>query len=86
MPSAEYKSIGFIGLGAMGRPMATHLANKLPDSTRIYVFDVAKSVVDEFAKEHPNKVFIGESAKDIADKSVSLEPLQNLRYSKHRLI
>ncbi|GAB7349592.1 hypothetical protein MBLNU459_g0281t2 [Dothideomycetes sp. NU459] len=69
MPSADYKSIGFIGLGAMGRPMAAHLAKKLPDSTRIYVFDVAQAVVKEFAEEFPNKVFVGSSAKDVADKS-----------------
>lgn len=82
MSSTEYKSIGFVGLGAMGRPMATHLAKKLPDSTRIYVFDVAQSVVDDFVNEYPNKVFKGESAKDVADKSVCKETLRSSTIEK----
>lgn len=71
MGSVQENAVGFIGLGAMGRPMAGHLANKLPEHTRIYIFDVVQSVVDELCAEFPNKVLKGTSAKDVAEKSVS---------------
>lgn len=71
MGSVQESAVGFIGLGAMGKPMAGHLANKLPTTTRIYVFDVVESVVDEICSQFPEKVFRGESAKDVAEKSVS---------------
>ena len=67
----EFKTLGFIGLGAMGRPMLVHLANKLPAESRIYVFDVVESVVDEVCADFPNRVFKGTSAKDVAEKVVS---------------
>lgn len=74
MRSVKESAIGFIGLGAMGRPMAGHLANKLPAQTRIYVYDVVGSVVDEICREFPGKVLKGTSAKDVAEKSVSGNP------------
>jgi 3-hydroxyisobutyrate dehydrogenase-like beta-hydroxyacid dehydrogenase len=68
----EFKSLGFIGLGAMGKPMLVHLANKLPVESRIYVFDVVEKVVDELCAEFPNKVFKASSAKDVAQQAVSM--------------
>jgi len=47
MVSFEDKLVGFIGLGAMGKPMAGHLANKLPAKTTIYGFDVVETTIDE---------------------------------------
>ena len=67
----EFNTLGFIGLGAMGRPMLVHLANKLPAESRIYVFDVVETVVDEVCAEFPNRVFKGSSAKDVAEQVVS---------------
>lgn len=55
----------------MGMPMATHLANKLPEETRIYVFDISKPSMEDLCKQYPGKVIEAESAKDVADKSVS---------------
>jgi 3-hydroxyisobutyrate dehydrogenase len=43
----EYKFVGFIGLGAIGKPIAGHLANKLPAKTTIYGFDVVETTIDE---------------------------------------
>ena len=64
-------AIGFIGLGAMGKPMVVHLANKLPTGTRIYVFDVVEKVVDELCAEHPQRLHKASSAKDVAQQAVS---------------
>jgi 3-hydroxyisobutyrate dehydrogenase-like beta-hydroxyacid dehydrogenase len=72
MVSFEYRSVGFIGLGAMGKPMAGHLANKLPPETLIYVFDVVQAAVDELCAEFPNKVVKSSNAKDVAEKSVRI--------------
>jgi 3-hydroxyisobutyrate dehydrogenase-like beta-hydroxyacid dehydrogenase len=66
----DFRSVGFIGLGAMGRPMAIHLANKLPAESRIYVFDVVQQVVDELSAQFPGRIIKGSSAKDIAQQSV----------------
>lgn len=70
MVSFEYRAVGFIGLGAMGKPMAGHLAKKLPADTLIYVFDVVQSAVDELCSEFPNKVVKSGNAKEVAEKSV----------------
>lgn len=70
MAESKYRSIGFIGLGAMGKPMAVHLANKLPSETRIHVFDVVQTVVEQVCADFPDRVYKGSSAKDVAEKSV----------------
>ena len=66
----SYDSIGFIGLGAMGFPMAKHLANKLPSETPIYVFDVAKEAMDNFCAEFPKKIVKCGSAREVAQQTV----------------
>lgn len=66
----EFKKLGFIGLGAMGRPMLEHLANKLPSESRIWVYDVFEKVVDELCSQYPDRVLKGKSAKDVAQQVV----------------
>ena len=66
----EFKTLGFIGLGAMGKPMVTHLANKLPAESRIYVFDVVEEVVDEICKQFPGRVQKGTGARNVAEQVV----------------
>ncbi|KAF1358575.1 hypothetical protein EJ07DRAFT_124259 [Lizonia empirigonia] len=63
---ASFQTLGFIGLGAMGKPMLEHLANKLPKESRIWVYDVVEQVVDEICAAYPDRVFKGRSAKDVA--------------------
>lgn len=72
MGSVENTSVGFIGLGAMGRPMAGHLANKLPGNTLIYVFDVVQKVIDDLCAEFPKRVVKAANAKAVAEKCVSM--------------
>ena len=69
--SFDFKTLGFIGLGAMGKPMLVHLANKLPPESRIYVYDVVEAVVDEMCARFPNRVYKATSAKDVAHQVVS---------------
>ncbi|KAG4443662.1 hypothetical protein IFR05_000848 [Cadophora sp. M221] len=63
------RSIGFIGLGAMGLPMARHLANKLLPDTQMYVFDVADEAMNKLYDEFPKKIVKCESAKEVAQQT-----------------
>lgn len=65
-------TVGFIGLGAMGAPMAIHLAERLPAETKIYAFDVVQSAVDQLVEQFPNKVIATKNARDVAERSVRL--------------
>jgi 3-hydroxyisobutyrate dehydrogenase len=75
----EFRTLGFIGLGAMGKPMLVHLANKLPAESRLYVFDVVEKVVDEVCADFPDRVVKCTSARDVAQKVVSIAILQVAR-------
>ena len=68
--SADFKSLGFIGLGAMGKPMLEHLANKLPEESRLWVYDIVEQVVDEVCAAFPDRVYKGTSAADVAQHVV----------------
>ncbi|OAA54567.1 3-hydroxyacid dehydrogenase/reductase [Niveomyces insectorum RCEF 264] len=62
-------SFGFIGLGAMGKPMALNLAKKLPPGSRVHVYDIAASAVDELCHAQPGNVIACKNAKDVTMKS-----------------
>ena len=70
MGSIDVMNIGFIGLGAMGSPMAGHLAAKLPEETHIFVFDVVQSLVDQLCQQYSDKVSACSNAREVADRSV----------------
>ncbi len=63
-------SVGFIGLGAMGLPMATNLANALPQGSKVYVHDTVGTPVDEFCTRFPDMAVKCASAKEVASNSV----------------
>jgi 3-hydroxyisobutyrate dehydrogenase-like beta-hydroxyacid dehydrogenase len=67
----SFERFGFIGLGAMGKPMVTHLANKLPPGSRIWVYDVVQEVVEDLCAEFPERIVKGVNAKDVAQQVVS---------------
>ncbi|KAF2453170.1 NAD binding domain of 6-phosphogluconate dehydrogenase-domain-containing protein [Lineolata rhizophorae] len=69
MALLTYSTVGFVGLGAMGRPMVEHLANKLPETTRIYVFDVVQAAIDQLCEKYPGRILKGSDAKDVAQKA-----------------
>ncbi|KAL2686715.1 hypothetical protein Neosp_004256 [[Neocosmospora] mangrovei] len=64
-------SVGFIGLGAMGKPMVINLAKKLPKGSRIHVYDIVTTVVDETVTLLPDSIFKCSSAKEVAETCLS---------------
>ena len=68
--TSEFKTLGFIGLGAMGKPMLEHLANKVPKESRIWVYDVVEDVMDEVCTKFPDRVMKGASAAHVAQHVV----------------
>ena len=71
MELSKISGLGFVGLGAMGLPMAGHLAAKLPENVHLYVHDVNQSAMEELYKKSPDRTTKCSSAKEVADKSVS---------------
>jgi hypothetical protein len=55
----------------MGKPMVTHLANKLPLESRIWVYDVVQDVLDDICADFPERIVKGTSAKHVAQQVVS---------------
>lgn len=71
---ASYPSnVGFIGLGIMGYPMAVNLISKLPDTSKLYVYDISIKTLTKLQEETSGKkqVQICECSKEVAEKSVS---------------
>ena len=56
----------------MGYPMAENLIKKLPPSVKLYVFDVAKDVVETIAASHKDRVYSCSDSKEVAEKSVRI--------------
>ncbi|XHG03819.1 hypothetical protein AWENTII_007107 [Aspergillus wentii] len=69
MALTGFTAVGFIGLGAMGKHMAEHLANKLPQESQIYVYDVVNTVMDELAAKYPGKITAGTSPRNVAENT-----------------
>ncbi len=70
---SQPKSIGFIGLGAMGKPMVMNLAKSLVPSSHIYLNDVVVDVMDEVIKlctELPITIVKCANAKEVTERSV----------------
>ncbi|KAJ7901803.1 NAD binding domain of 6-phosphogluconate dehydrogenase-domain-containing protein [Mycena olivaceomarginata] len=62
------KRFGWVGLGAMGFPMATQLLQN--SSANLWIFDVDQRVLHRFASDAPDgRVRIATSAKQVADES-----------------
>ncbi|KAI1504558.1 3-hydroxyisobutyrate dehydrogenase [Biscogniauxia marginata] len=62
-------SVGFIGLGAMGKPMVTNLVRKLPAGSRVFVYDVVAAVMEELSASFPNKITKATNAKEVTEKA-----------------
>ena len=63
-------SIGWIGLGLMGLPMARNLIKKTTKETTLYVYDVVEHAVKQLVEEGNGRVQACQSSKEVADKSV----------------
>jgi 3-hydroxyisobutyrate dehydrogenase-like beta-hydroxyacid dehydrogenase len=82
--SFEFNKLGFIGLGAMGKPMVTHLAKKLPSGSRIWVFDVVEQAMDELCAEFPDRVFKGVNAKAVTQEVVRRQGVASYKANRYQ--
>lgn len=64
---------GWVGLGAMGYPMAVQLRRKIPQTASFYIFDLDKPALERFVHETAGfgTVTIANSSKEVAEHSVS---------------
>lgn len=63
--------LGFVGLGAMGLPMASNLISKAAKGSTLHVYDISESSMAALAKAHPEVVFTCGSPREVSRKSVS---------------
>ncbi|KAL1642593.1 hypothetical protein SLS58_005362 [Diplodia intermedia] len=72
--ATEHGAFGFIGLGAMGTPMAANLRKKLPPSTPLYIHDANPAASHAFAAAHSahGLIHIASSAKAVATHARTL--------------
>lgn len=64
--------VGFIGLGAMGKPMVSHLAKKLPAGSQIRVHDVVEAAVDDIHSAFPEVIRKCAHAREVTEGSVRI--------------
>lgn len=65
-------SIGFIGLGLMGLPMAHNLAAKMSPDSILYIYDISSTQLDTFTSNvsSPARVTRCTSPGEVASKAV----------------
>ncbi|KAK7445865.1 hypothetical protein CaCOL14_004883 [Colletotrichum acutatum] len=63
-------SLGFIGLGAMGLPMASNLVAKVAKGSQTYVYDISESSMKKLVDQAKNAVITGcKSPREISQKA-----------------
>lgn len=70
MDISSISGLGFVGLGAMGLPMAGHLAAKLPNNVHMFVYDINTASMDQIHNDYPERITKCSGAKEVAEKSV----------------
>jgi 3-hydroxyisobutyrate dehydrogenase-like beta-hydroxyacid dehydrogenase len=63
-------SVGFIGLGAMGLPMAKRICQRLTGGVQLFAFDIVSANVDQLVDSHKDTVVRCNSVREVAEKSV----------------
>lgn len=63
-------SVGFIGLGVMGSPMAINIAGKLPNGMRLHVYDINEAAIDHVCSRSKGNVHKSTGAVHLAAESV----------------
>lgn len=72
MDTRNPSSVGFVGLGTMGLPMADNMITKLPAGSKIFVYDIFTESVNRFKAQHPGSVVPCASAREVTENAVSL--------------
>ena len=62
-----------IGLGMMGYPMALNIRKKIPQTSKLYIFDISKAALEKFVEDTGSdvEVVIASSSKEVVDNTVS---------------
>lgn len=85
MSVTNYRNVGFIGLGNMGYPMVQNLAKKLPDATKVIIFDLNAQAMETLKTEYPSKIMKGKNAQEVFRQSVSSPPVLDQKNDIHPL-
>lgn len=69
------KAFGWIGLGAMGFPMALQLHKHVPAESALYIYDIDRGAMERFAEKAKENsaaanVFMMNTAREVAENSV----------------
>ena len=79
--ASKLDQIGFIGLGAMGKPMVTNLAKALDAAqspAKIHIYDVVAAPIAELCSSFPDRIAECMNPLDVAKRSVSFLSLKTL--------
>ncbi len=71
-------SVGFIGLGAMGLPMAKRICQGFTGGVQLFAFDILSANVDQLVNDHEDTVIRCNSVREVAEKSVFFPPSRSL--------
>jgi 6-phosphogluconate dehydrogenase (decarboxylating) len=63
--------LGFVGLGAMGLPMASNLISKSPEGSVLFIYDISTEITKQLADKHKDSVEMCKSAREVAQRAVS---------------
>ena len=63
--------LGFVGLGAMGLPMAENLISKAAHGSKLYVYDISEDAMTQLAETHPGVVVVCQSPREVSQNTVS---------------
>lgn len=75
------RTLGFIGLGAMGYPMALNLLNVLDAGARLHIYDVSRDVLRQMQEAAPELVHVCSSAREVTERSVG--PVERFAEMEH---
>lgn len=82
--ATSYSSLGFIGVGAMGKLMVENLAKSTTPGTKIFINDINQAALDELCAKYPTSVVQCHTAKEVAEKSV--HETQSYSFTLHTII
>lgn len=71
----EPLKLGFVGLGAMGLPMASNMISKAAQGSTLYVYDVSEGPMKTLADAHPGLVVVCDSPREVSRSTVSGQTL-----------
>lgn len=75
------RTLGFIGLRAMGYPMALNLLKVLDARASLHIYNVSRDVLRQMQEAAPGLVHVCSSAREVAERSVG--PVERFAEMEH---